>query len=127
MAQARSEAVANPFGGVRKAAAANEIVSALETIGFTQKQIARAAGATDRSVRNWAKTGAIRADFNERIRELFEISLLLSDTLSGRGVTQWVSAKNVLLDDQRPIDLIHEDLGNRVRAAVDAYLEGSYV
>ncbi len=112
---------------LRRAVAANEIVDALETIGYTQKQIAHAAGASDRSVRNWAKSGAIRADFNDRIRELFEISLLLSDSLTGRGVTQWVSAKNVLLNNQRPIDLIPKDQSDLVRGAVEAYLDGSYV
>jgi len=126
MAQARPRHTTQ-FGLSHRPTAANEIVSALESIGFTQAEIARAAGASDRSVRNWGKTGAIRADFNERIRELFEISLLLSDTMSNRGVTQWVSAKNVLLDGQRPIDLIPKDQANEVRDAVEAFLDGVYV
>lgn len=126
MAHARSD-YATQFGLSHRPTAANEIVSALESIGFTQTQIARAAGASDRSVRNWAKTGAIRADFNERIRDLFEISLLLSDTLGNRGVTQWVSAKNVLLDGRRPIDLIPDDRAGEVRDAVEAFLDGVYV
>jgi hypothetical protein len=112
---------------LRRAAAANEIVDALETIGYTQKQIAKAAGASDRSVRNWAATGAIRPAFNDRIRELFQISLLLSDTLTWRGVTQWMSARNMLLDNERPIDLIARDENARVRGAVEAFLEGYYV
>jgi len=127
VAQARSAQLSNPFRDLRRAVAANDIVRALTRIGFTQKQIAKATGATDRSVRNWAATGAIRPTYDERIRELSEISLLLSDTLSPRGVTQWLSARNVLLDDQRPIDLISKGQGARVRAAADAYLEGSYV
>ena len=96
--------------------AANDIVDALEKIGYTQKEIAKAAGASDRSVRNWAATGAIRPQFNDRIRELFQMSLLLSDSLTWRGVTQWMSARNRLLDDQRPIDLIaHDETGTRPR------------
>ena len=122
-----TNAVAQLFGGTRRPVETPEVVTALESIGFTQKQIARSAGASDRSVRNWAKTGSIRSDFNERIRELFEISLLLSDSLTGRGVTQWVSAKNVLLGNQRPIDLIAKDQSDQVRDAVEAYLEGVYV
>ena len=127
MAQARSAPLSNPFRDLRRAVAANDIVRALTRIGFTQKQIANATGATDRSVRNWATTGAIRPTYDERIRELSEISLLLSDTLTPRGVTQWLSAKNALLDDQRPIDLLSKGQGGRVRAAAEAYLEGSYV
>jgi transcriptional regulator with XRE-family HTH domain len=122
-----SDTAARIFAGTRKPVETPDVVTALESIGFTQKQIARAAGASDRSVRNWIKTGSIRADFDERVRELFEISLLLSDTLTGRGVTQWVSAKNALLDNQRPIDLIHNDQGDRVRGAVEAFLDGAYV
>jgi hypothetical protein len=112
---------------LRRAVAANEIVQSLETIGYTQKQIANAAGASDRSVRNWAATGAIRPAFNDRIRELFQISLLLADTLTWRGVTQWMSARNILLDDQRPIELLARDESQRVRGAVEAFLEGYYV
>jgi uncharacterized protein (DUF2384 family) len=117
----------SPFRDLRRAVAVDQIVHALSGLGFTQKQIARAAGATDRSVRNWATTGAIRPAYDERIRELTEISLLLSDTATPRGVTQWLSARNVLLDNQRPIDLIAKGESEKVRAAVEAFLEGSYV
>ena len=50
---------ARTFRDLRRAVAADQIVHALAGIGFTQKQIASATGATDRSVRNWAATGAI--------------------------------------------------------------------
>ena len=126
MTQARAVA-ANPFRDLRRAVAADQIVRALGGIGFTQKQIAGAAGATDRSVRNWATTGAIRPIFDERLRELSEISLILSDTLSPRGVTQWLSARNRLLDGQKPIDLIATGAADRVRAAAESFLEGAYV
>ena len=126
MTQARA-VIANPFRDLRRAVATDQIVRALGGIGFTQKQIATATGATDRSVRNWAATGAIRPTFDERIRELTDISLLLSDTLSPRGVTQWLSARNRLLDGQKPIDLIATGAAHRVRAAAESFLEGAYV
>jgi hypothetical protein len=127
MTQARAAELPNPFRDLRRAVAASDVVRALERVGFTQKQIANAAGATDRSVRNWATTGAIRPAYDERIRELSEISLVLSDTLSARGVTQWLNARNRVLDGQRPIDLISIGQGDRVRDAAQAYLDGSYV
>jgi predicted transcriptional regulator len=127
MSQASVARLSPPVAKLRRAAAANEIVDALETIGYTQNQIARAAGATDRSVRNWAATGAIRPAFNDRIRELFQISLLLSDTMTWRGVTQWMSARNMVLDQARPVDLIAQDKGNEVRAAAESFLAGDYV
>jgi hypothetical protein len=116
-----------PLAKLRRATAANEIVDALETIGYTQKEIAKAAGATDRSVRNWAATGAIRPQFNDRIRELFQLSLLLSDTATWRGVTQWMSARNMVLGNERPIDLIALGRADEVRAAVESFVAGDYV
>jgi len=120
-------ATTNPFRDLRRAVAADQIVRALANLGFTQRQIAGAAGATDRSVRNWAATGAIRPIFDERLRELSEISLALSDTLSPRGVTQWLSARNRLLDGRRPIDLISKGEISEVRAAAESYVAGDYV
>lgn len=127
MAQARSAQLVNPFRDLKRAVAANDVVRALGHVGFTQKQIANAAGATDRSVRNWAASGAIRPVFDERLRELSEITLLLSDTLTPRGVTQWLSARNLLLGGARPIDLIARGEIDRVRGAAESYLEGDYV
>jgi hypothetical protein len=127
MAQARSAQLVSPFRALRRAVAADEIVRALRRVGFTQKQIASATGATDRSVRNWAATGAIRPTYDERIRELSEISLLLSESLTPRGVTQWLNARNALLDNRRPVDLIAGGRSDEVRDAVEAFLEGVYV
>lgn len=125
MTQART-ATANPFRDLRRAVAVDQIVRALGSVGFTQKQIANAAGASDRSVRNWATSGAIRPIFDERLRELSEISLVLSGTLSPRGVTQWLSARNRLLDGQRPIDLISKGASAQVRSAAESYVAGDY-
>jgi predicted transcriptional regulator len=115
------------FRDLRRAVAANDIVRALAGVGFTQKQIASATGATDRSVRNWAATGAIRPTYDERIRELSEISLLLSETMTARGVTQWLSARNRQLGGEKPVDLIARGDGDRVREAAESFVAGAYV
>lgn len=127
MAQARSAQLANPFRDLKRAVAANDIVHALGRVGFTQKQIANATGATDRSVRNWAATGAIRPAYDERIRELSDISLILSETATPRGVTQWLNARNRLLDNKRPVDLIAQGKADQVRAAAESFVAGDYV
>ncbi|MBA3878064.1 MAG: DUF2384 domain-containing protein [Anaerolinea sp.] len=124
---AQAQYAAKAFLDLRRAVAANDIVRALEAVGFTQKQIAAATGATDRSVRNWSATGAIRAAYDERIRELSEISMLLSETMTARGITQWFSARNRLLGGQRPIDLIARDDAEAVRRAAASFVEGAYV
>ena len=125
MAQTRS--IAQPFIDLRRAVAADDIVRALESVGFTQRQIAAAAGATDRSVRNWANTGAIRNIYGERIRDLSEISLLLSETMTARGVTQWFSARNRVLGGRRPAEVIAEGDAESVRQAAASLVEGAYV
>jgi hypothetical protein len=127
VAQARQAQLVSPFRALRRAVAADDIVRALGRIGFTQKQIASATGATDRSVRNWATTGAIRPAYDERIRELSEISLLLSEAATPRGVTQWLNAKNRLLNNERPVDLIAQGKGDDVRAAAESFVAGDYV
>ena len=126
MTHASSASLANPFGDLRRAVAADQIVRALSRLGLTQRQIASAAGATDRSVRNWAATGAIRPAYDERIRELSEISLILSETATPRGVTQWLNARNRLLDGMRPVDLIAQGEADRVRAAAESLVAGDY-
>lgn len=127
MAQARARPIAKPFLDLRRAVAADEIVRALAAVGFTQKQIASATGATDRSVRNWSATGAISRAYDDRIRELSDIALLLSGTMTPRGITQWFSARNRLLGGQRPADLIARGETEAVRQAAASFVEGAYV
>lgn len=112
---------------MRRAVAANDVVRALTEYGFTQRQIASATGATDRTVRNWATTGAIRPVYDERVRELSDIALLLSETMTARGVTQWFGARNRLLGGERPAELIARDEVGPVRRAAASLVEGNYV
>ena len=123
---AQAQVADRTFLDLRRAVAADEIVRALAQVGFTQREIAAAAGATDRSVRNWEATGAIRADYGERIRDLTEIALVLSTTMTPRGVRQWFSARNRLLGGRRPIDLMATPERDRVREAAASFVEGSY-
>jgi hypothetical protein len=112
---------------LRRAIAANDVVRALEAFGFTQRQIASATGATDRSVRNWGATGAMRRTHEERIRELSDIALLLSESMTARGVTQWFGARNRLLGGRRPAELIASDDVESVRKAAASLVEGDYI
>jgi hypothetical protein len=58
--------------------AADGAAARTDRLILTQKQIASATGATDRSVGNWSAKGAI-SPTHERVRELSDISLLLSE------------------------------------------------
>lgn len=85
---------------------------------LTQETIASATGASLRSVRNWEHhTVRPRPRNDDRLRYFAEIVATLSGTLTPRGVTQWLNARNRALANRRPIDLIATDPGDRVLTA----------
>jgi hypothetical protein len=111
---------------LERAVEASEIVDALKSFGVTQVDVAAVAQVSDRAVRAW-RTGDIRADRYDRLAQLRDLVLLLSDSLTQRGVGQWLHAKNRLLDGVRPVDLLAGDRYEQVRGAAAAFVDGSYV
>lgn len=110
-----------------RAVEVKDVVSALKHFGLTQKDLATATGASERSVRNWAATSAIRPSHEERLSDVREIVLLLKDSLTERGVGQWLRARNRLLGGQRPIDLLAKGEIDRARKAAASFIDGAYV
>jgi hypothetical protein len=121
------KASANAVKSLDRAVEAGDVVLRLRDYGLTQASIAKATGATVRSVRNWQETSAIRPQNDERLRDLREIVLLLRETLTPRGVGQWLSARNRNLGGRRPIDVLSEGGANEIRDAAKAYVEGACV
>ena len=109
-----------------RAVEATEIVDALKPFGVTQLDIAAATQVSDRAVRGW-RTGDIRPDRYDRLAQLRDLVLLLSDSLTARGVGQWLHAKNRLLGGERPIDLLAKERYDEVRRAAESFIDGSYV
>lgn len=109
-----------------RAVEASEIVDALKPFGITQVDVAAVTRVTDRAVRGW-RTGDIRADRYDQLAQLRDLVLLLSDSLTHRGVGQWLHAMNRLLGGQRPIDLLADERFEEVREAAEAFVDGSYV
>lgn len=109
-----------------RAVEAVEIVDALKPFGVTQLDIAAATQVTDRAVRGW-RSGDIRPDRYDRLARLRDLVLLLSDSLTPRGVGQWLHAQNRLLDGQRPVDLLAADRYEVVFEAAQAFIDGAYV
>ena len=121
------KASASAAKSLDRAVEAGDVVLRLRDYGLTQASIAKATGATVRSVRNWQETSAIRPRNDERLRELREIVLLLRETLTPRGVGQWLNARNRNLGGARPIEVLSEGHAKLVRDAATAYVEGAYV
>jgi len=105
---------------------AHDIVSALRPFGLTQDDVALVTEVTTRAVRGW-KAGSIRQDRYDRLTELRSLVFLLSDSLTPRGVGQWLHARNRLLGGERPIDLLGKGESKRVEQAAQAFVEGAYV
>jgi hypothetical protein len=104
-----------------------DVVHALRQFGLTQAAIALATSASARSVRNWQRTSAIRPRAEDRLRDLRDIALLLQETLTRRGVGQWLRARNRLLGGRRPLELLAAGETRAVREAAAAYVDGAYI
>ena len=109
-----------------RAVEASEIVEALQPFGVTQEEVARVTHVSARAVRGWRES-TIRSDRYDRLAELRDLVVLLSDSLTARGVSQWLRARNRLLDRERPIDVLVRGEFDRVREAAQAFVEGAYV
>ena len=109
-----------------RAVEASEIVDALKPFGVTQGDVAAVTHVSDRAVRGW-RTSDIRPDRYDLLAQLRDLVILLSDSLTPRGVGQWLHAKNRLLEGQRPVDLLAEDRYESVREAAEAFVDGAYV
>ncbi len=109
-----------------RAVEASEIVDALKPFGVSQLDVAAVAQVSDRAVRAW-RTSDIRPSRYDRLAQLRDLVVLLSDSLTPRGVGQWLHAKNRLLDGERPVDLLANDRFDDVRGAAEAFIDGAYV
>jgi len=109
-----------------RAIEASEIVDALRPYGVTQAEVAAVTHVSDRAVRGWREAN-IRTENYDRLAELRDLVLLLSDSLTPRGVAQWLHARNRVLGRERPIDLLATGEFTKVREAAEAFIDGSYV
>jgi len=111
---------------LERAVEASEIVRALKHYGVSQAEVGTVAGVSDRAVRNWVSAG-IRPQRYDKLSELRDVVLLLSDSLTPRGIGQWLHARNRLLDGGRPLELLAQGKDEQVHRAAQAFVDGSYV
>ena len=111
---------------LERAVEAPEIVQALKSYGVTQTDVGSVAGVSDRAVRAW-KVSTARPERYDKLSDLRDLVLLLSDSLTPRGVGQWLHARNRLLAGERPIEALGAGRTSDVRRAAQAFVDGSYV
>jgi hypothetical protein len=72
-------------------------------------------------------TSEIRPQRYDRLADLRDLVILLSDSLTPRGVGQWLHARNRLLGGSRPIEALHDGRLIEVDRAAQAFIDGAYV
>src|SRR5258708_18970398 len=90
---------------LERAVEATEIVDALKSFGVTQVDVAAVTQVSDRAVRGW-RNGDIRPDRYDRLAQLRDLVLLLSDSLTPPRVGHWLHAQNPVPAGARPVDLL---------------------
>ena len=94
-----------------------------ETLG--QRLVAYAVGIRDpKAIGKYARGRAPRAGTEARLRDVFQVTRLLLDRESAATTRAWMIGANPQLDDQAPIELLHQcQLGPVLRAA-EAFVQG---
>ena len=105
---------------LRRATEPQRITAALRSVLSTEELVAVAGGARD------AASGEQSWD-QHRLQELQSLVLTLSDSLTGRGVAQWLHASNRLLGGRAPLDVLTDGDAVAVTAAAASFAEGAYL
>ena len=113
-------------GILERAVEAPEIVHALRSYGISQGDVGAVTGVSDRAVRGWGSS-QIRPDRYDRLADLRDVALILSGSLSPRGVGQWLHARNRLLAGRRPLEVLAAGSVEEVRQAAQGFVDGAYV
>jgi transcriptional regulator with XRE-family HTH domain len=97
-------------------------------IGFTEAELAEATGASPRTVRRWTNAGTDpQRAHRDLIDDLSAIVGELQDSLTPKGIRQWLHARNRYLKGKRPIELLAEDRFDEVYEAATAFSDGVYL
>jgi transcriptional regulator with XRE-family HTH domain len=100
-------------------------------IGLTETDLATATGASTRTVRRW--THALDDDlqrgpnYARQIDDLDAIVTELQDSLTPKGIQQWLWARNRYLKGKRPIEVLGEGRFDVVYEAAAAFRDGVYL
>ena len=110
-----------------QAVEADDIVIGLRKY-LTQGDIATGVGVSERAVRDW---GNHRVEVRPRnyvsLAHVRDVVVTLSDSLTSRGVRQWLLAPNRILDRRTPLQVLHDGHPEQVLDAANAFVQGVYL
>ncbi|WP_028278543.1 hypothetical protein [Arthrobacter sp. H5] len=113
---------------LNRAIEASDFVVAFKDYGVSQIDIATVARVDPKTVYAWkAKSTRPRSSTYSRLDGLREVVRILEDSLTTRGVGQWLHANNRLIEGQRPLDALREGKQDQVLQAAKSFIDGSYV
>ncbi len=102
------------------------IVEDVTASGITQAELAKAVGATVRSVQNWtAGTARPRGKSAERLLDVSQIVKALGEVYRDEGIQIWLRSRNRNLGGNRPIELLAAGALDEVFAEVDNIVRGA--
>jgi hypothetical protein len=98
-------------------------------VGLSEVDLADGTGAHTRTVRRWiaSRPSEPQPRYARHIDDLKAIVEELEDSLTHKGIRQWLRARSRYLDDKRPIDELREGHFDEVRQAARAFTEGYYL
>lgn len=110
-----------------RAVEAKDLLKAFKTFGIAQTDVAAVTCVDAKTVYTWKKGARPRAGAYDRLDGLREVVQVLSDSLTDRGVGQWLRARNRVLAGRRPLDVLRDGGHDQVLAAAHSFVDGAYV
>ena len=113
---------------LERAVEAGDLVEAFRSFGLTQADLAQVTKTDPKTVYAWrAHNSRPRSATYDRLDGLREVVRTLADSLTARGVGQWLHAGNRLLQGRRPLEVLQEGDQQAVLAAARSFVDGAYV
>lgn len=115
-ATAAFHALQMPHHSSRMGGVENRLLGIRTRLGLTQTEMGRALGVSLRTIQNWERLRIARG--RHQLRDLEELSSLLSTSIPEAQIPQWLVSENASFEGKRPKDLI---LDGRARDIINEF------
>jgi putative toxin-antitoxin system antitoxin component (TIGR02293 family) len=107
---------------------AHRLRGAAEKTDLDQADLAALVGTNPRTVARWlTETSEPRTDARRRLLEILAVLESLSAVLQPQAAHDWLFSPNVMVDHQKPIDMLEAGDWRTVLGLIDALAEGIFV